>query len=82
MIWKLAGILGISPRPYSLRELKWMVQGRREETWDMVSILASRLVPEVPFLNPYRTETFQPAKITRMATDEDWAAFGSWFQKG
>ena len=48
----------------------------------MVSILASRLVPEVPFLNPYRTETFQPAKITRMATDEDWEAFGSWFQKG
>lgn len=79
-VWKCAGILGISPGPYTLRHLKWMVQGRREETWDMVSILATRIFPEAPYRNPYRKPSLSSEPV-RMATAEDWKAFASWFPK-
>ncbi len=33
MIYETAGILGIDPGPFTLRELIWMLDGYRVETW-------------------------------------------------
>lgn len=35
----MAGVLGINPDPFTLRELDWMLQGRGEFEWSMTSSL-------------------------------------------
>ena len=36
-IWQLAGIVGLDPRPLTLRQLLYMVEGKRANDWQMVS---------------------------------------------
>jgi hypothetical protein len=39
LIWQLAGILGVAPEPFTLRELIWMTDARRKEQWSHTSAL-------------------------------------------
>lgn len=54
MIWELAGVLGVHPGPFSLRELFAMMTARRMHTWDWVTRICNRIRPEVPMTNPFR----------------------------
>jgi len=41
LIYELAGIVGINPDPFTLRELLWMAEGKGRENWNhTASILA------------------------------------------
>lgn len=46
--------MGISPSPYSLRELEWMALGKLRTLFDAVGILAVRIRPEWDYKNPFR----------------------------
>ena len=42
MIYELAGIIGIDPSPFTLRELHWMAQSKREvEIWALAGLKAT-----------------------------------------
>ena len=43
MIYELAGIVGLDPGPFTLRELVWMAEGRRRELWDHTASLLALL---------------------------------------
>ena len=45
MIWELAGVLGVHPGPFSLRELFAMMTARRMHTWDWVTRICNRIRP-------------------------------------
>ena len=40
MVYRAAGVLGLDPGPYTLRELMWMWEGRSEHQWDQTALLA------------------------------------------
>jgi hypothetical protein len=41
--YELAGIIGVHPGPWSLRELLAAVQGRQRETWNHTSALLAQM---------------------------------------
>lgn len=41
MIWKLAGMVGLDPTPYTLRELWWMAHGSWQQTAAILATLAN-----------------------------------------
>ena len=70
--WRLAGILGIHPGPFKLRELRRMALGRMRHEWQMTSTMTAELINiqlgkdarPLPhdFLNPFKD---LEAKISR-----------------
>src|SRR5690606_22134162 len=32
--WQLGGVVGLDPRPFSLRQLLWMAEGKQSEAWN------------------------------------------------
>jgi len=63
LIYELAGVLGINPDPFTLRELLWMAEGKGRENWNhtaallatMINIMRSKGRPAIKpsELNPY-----------------------------
>ena len=43
MIYELAGIVGLDPGPFTLRELVWMAEARRRDMWDHTAGLLALL---------------------------------------
>ncbi|MGE0606565.1 MAG: hypothetical protein AB7O62_05500 [Pirellulales bacterium] len=43
MIYELAGIVGVDPSPFTLRELAWMAEGRQRESWNHTSQVLAML---------------------------------------
>ena len=58
MIYRLAGIVGIDPDPFTLRELDYMSKARAELEWQQTSSVLS-LIANVN-RNPMRTGPFKP----------------------
>jgi hypothetical protein len=48
MIYELAGVVGIDPGPLTLRELFWMVDGRRRDAWDRTAAQIAALFNAAP----------------------------------
>lgn len=40
----MAGVLGVDPGPFSIRELYWMAEGRRTSQWDHTALLAATVL--------------------------------------
>lgn len=65
--WELAGVVGIDPRPFTMRQLSRMAVGRRRDLWDhTASVMATTLrtaggeVKDTQALNPYWLLTTRP----------------------
>ena len=56
----MAGIAGVDPGPLTLRELMWMVDGRREEAWSHTAALMS-LQANIHRDRKKRNSPFSPA---------------------
>jgi hypothetical protein len=54
LCWRLGGVIGIDPRPFSLRELWRMFRGRQDHDLDMQATLL------VELFNAWRSEDDDP----------------------
>jgi hypothetical protein len=69
LIWQLAGVVGTSPGPLTLRELVWMAEAKRREAWQHTSSLIATLAnihrdpKKKP--RPYSANDFQPVPAER-----------------
>lgn len=70
MIWEIAGVVGVNPLPFTLRELMWMARSREENVWTKVSHLMASALNANPFLkehykpsdlNPYHKQKVESA---------------------
>lgn len=73
LVWRLAGAVGLDPRPFTLRELDLMADGRSEADWGPVShvlcVLANK--DRDPKRTPFKPSDFNPhAKRERRAVVE------------
>ncbi len=59
MIYKVAGALGLDPRPYSLRELFWLFEGRDRQQWMHTAAINATLSASSGAKN-VRIENFHP----------------------
>ena len=41
MIYRLAGVVGVDPGPFTWRELAWMAEGRERVEWRQTALLAA-----------------------------------------
>lgn len=82
MIDDLAGILGIDPRPFSLRQLDRMAQSRQMTNWDHTAAVCATILnvnrdpkksqPADPAkLNPFRQNAVTPKKPIVKLSPED-----------
>lgn len=62
LIWQLAGIVGVDPRPLTLRELVWMSEARRREAWSHTASLLA-LTANVHRNPQKRPRPFSPAEF-------------------
>lgn len=44
LIWRLAGLVGVDPLPFSFRELVRMAEGRQELEWDLSNNVMAQVV--------------------------------------
>ena len=59
MIYELAGMIGVDPGPFTLRELVWMADGRQREAWNHTSQLLAMLFNA--HRDPQKTSPAKPA---------------------
>ena len=64
MIWQLAGVLGVHPDPFTLRELYEMTQSRQKQDWQHTSNLMALLANLLTF---NRSHTFKAADFDPFA---------------
>jgi hypothetical protein len=67
MIWQLAGILGVHPDPFTLRELYEMAQSRQKHDWQHTSNLMALLANLLTF---NRSHTFKAADFDPFAQSQ------------
>ncbi len=62
MIAELAGVAGMDPGPYSLRELVWMVEAGRREAWNHTASLMALMANchRGPKQKPFNAQDFHP----------------------
>jgi hypothetical protein len=59
LLWQLAGIVGLNPGPFTLRELVWMADARQTDDWNHTAALLALLANV--HRDPRKTHPFQPA---------------------
>ena len=67
MIWQLAGILGVHPDPFTLRQLYEMAQSRQKQDWLHTSNLMALLANLLTF---NRSHTFKAADFDPFAQSQ------------
>ena len=67
MIWQLAGILGVHPDLFTLRELYEMAQSRQKQDWQHTSNLMALLANLLTF---NRSHTFKAADFDPFAQSQ------------
>ena len=67
MIWQLAGVLGVHPDPFTLRELYEMTQSRQKQDWQHTSNLMALLANLLTF---NRSHTFKAADFDPFAQSQ------------
>jgi hypothetical protein len=69
LIFRIAGVMGIDPMPFTLRELVWMARGKREHDWSLAShvmaLLAEINRDRKKRRRPFRAEEFNPMVSVR-----------------
>lgn len=71
LCFELAGIAGIDPRPFSLRQLNWLADGRRIDEWNRTALQCALFVNahrdpkkgkpfQLATFHPYMEETPEP----------------------
>jgi hypothetical protein len=70
MIWQLAGILGVHPDPFTLRELYEMAQSRQKQDWQHTSNLMALFANLLTF---NRSHTFKAADFDPFAQSQSSA---------
>ena len=63
MIYELAGLIGIDPGPYSLRQLVWMWEAKRDENWTVMSVAVSWLINTRPRQDKRKRKIVKPEHI-------------------
>jgi len=43
VIYECAGVVGVNPDPFTLRELLWMREGKASESWDHTAAIVATL---------------------------------------
>ena len=75
MIHEAAGELGLDPAPFTLREIAWMLEGRRRSNWDLLGEILAMLhnINRDPKktqaisaieINPYRKKSQAVTKVS------------------
>ncbi|HAI13807.1 MAG TPA: hypothetical protein DCM28_19025 [Phycisphaerales bacterium] len=67
MIWQLAGILGLHPDPFTLRQLYEMAESRQKQDWQHTSNLMALLANLLTF---NRSHTFKAADFDPFAQSQ------------
>lgn len=62
MIYELAGLCGVDPAGFTLRELQWMSEARRHHDWGQTSSLIAAIY-EVNRDRRRRRRPFQPSEF-------------------
>ena len=55
----MAGIIGLNPGPFTLRELVWMADGHQTEAWNHTAALLAMLANT--HRDPKKTRAFKPS---------------------
>jgi hypothetical protein len=72
MIWEIAGIIGINPLPFTLRELGWMIKARQKDMWEKISHLMASSLNANPFLKEhYKPKDLNPFEAVKMCSADD-----------
>jgi len=78
-IWELAGIVGVHPDPYSIRELEWMGRGRMCHDWNMFApLICCTANPWLDKKNVLTLEKVHPyfeKKAVKPFKRSDWMKF-------
>ncbi len=48
MIWQLAGVIGLAPGPFTLRELVWMADSRQTDAWNHTAVCIQKASIQIP----------------------------------
>jgi len=72
----MAGIVGVDPGPYTLREMLWMVRGRLRAEWAQTSTLCAVIYNSAPSFGSRKT-MMKPNAFDPYATAEREGAGGS-----
>jgi hypothetical protein len=68
LIDELAGIVGVNPEPFTLRELCNMAQGRNRAEWSRTAYIAATIINSNPFRKS--TRPVQPCELNPYAQQE------------
>jgi len=64
VIWEWAGVCGIDPRPLSLRQLHWAVDGAQKDRWnhtaELLALTANAHRNPEERKQPYTSDEFHP----------------------
>lgn len=72
MIFEIAGILGVDPMPFTLRELGWMIKARQKDVWDKVSNIMACALNANPFLKQqYKASDLNPFRQPNVGSADD-----------
>lgn len=72
MIWEIAGVIGINPLPFTMRELGWMVKARERNLWDKCSHLMAASLNANPFLKEhYKPSDLNPTTQVKIGSADD-----------
>jgi len=67
VIAEIAGLLGIDVGPYSLRELLWAVDAKRQEEWGKLGVGVAWIVNSQPNFSSKRRKMIHPDQINPYA---------------
>ena len=42
-MYEIAGVLGVDPEPFTLRELWWMIGGKDKKDWGVLSVICATM---------------------------------------
>lgn len=82
-MYRLAGIAGQNPDPFTLRELIWLAEGRQRDDWSRTAVLAAFLWNDpqgvrprksIDEFNPFTEQDNQPSAVFKITSPVDLAA--------
>jgi len=68
VVYQIAGVLGMDPGPFTLRELFWMVRGARIDAWNHTASLLAAVCSGFSSFTK-RPQKFAPAQFHPFAGD-------------
>jgi len=79
MIWEMAGIVGVHPNPFSMRQLAKMAEGKEREKWGhtaellavVANLMARKPIPSWRF-NPFRRRRRRQPPVEKMSPKESF----------